>query len=95
MSECAACRDPDSGAIHTCAGSGTWKAAEAYAADAVEEIERDWARFAVDLHFQVRALDEPMVRSKLTGLVEGLLSDDQVEQADFSITLLEAAPHAG
>lgn len=89
MSDCAACKDPDSDATHTCAGSGTWKAAEAYAEDMVDAIERDWERYAIDLHFQVRAVDEPMVRSKLTGLVESLLSDDQVESADFSITQLE------
>ena len=30
---CAACDDPDGGHMHTCSGSGTFRAAEAYAAD--------------------------------------------------------------
>ena len=91
MSSCPACQDPESGALHTCAGSGTWKAAEAHVAGEVDETERDWERFAVVLHFQLRALNEEMVRAKLSGLVSALLSDDQVEQADFSIRMLETA----
>lgn len=84
MSDCAACHGVE-GALHTCAGSGTYVAAEAHVAGEVDEISLDWTRFQVTLHFQVRALDESMVREKLTPLVSSLLSDDLVENADFSV----------
>ena len=90
MNGCPACGGV-SGAQHTCPGSGTWKAAEAHLAGEVDEISLDWNRFGVHLNFQVRAVDESMVREKLTGLVTELLSDDLVEHADFSITELEPA----
>ena len=82
---CPACLDPTAGVPHTCPGSGTWKAAEAHAEGAVDEIEQEWPRYFVDLRFRVRALDEDLARHKLTDLVHALLEDDQVEEALFTI----------
>ena len=83
--QCAACKQPDAGLAHTCAGSGTWKAAEAYDADAVTEAAAQWPRFDVTVHFQIRGEDEGMVRDMLVPLVSKLLADDLVEHANFSI----------
>lgn len=89
MTDCYGCDDAREGRAviraHSCAGSGTFRAAEAYAADMVDELSQDWPRFHVDIHFQFRALDESMVRAKMTELVTSMLTDDLVENADFSI----------
>lgn len=86
---CAACEDPDGGFAHTCAGSGTYVAAEAHVAGAVDEITADWSRYDVAVHFQIRSLDEQMVNEKLTPLVAALLSDDLIERSHFTVTLAE------
>ncbi len=83
--ECAACKQPDAGLAHTCAGSGTFLAAEAYDADAVAELAEQWPRFDVAVQFQARAADEDMIRTKLTNLVTALLQDDLVEHSNFTI----------
>lgn len=82
---CPACADPSSGVRHTCAGSGTFRADEAHASGAVEEIAEAWPYFVADLNFKIRALDEDMARHKLTDLVHQLLEDDQVEEAVISV----------
>lgn len=90
---CPACSDPSLGLPHTCAGSGTWKAAEAHSAGAVDALEEGWPVFLVDIQLRVRSLEEVLVREKLTELVSKLLDDDQVESAHFSIRQ-EAEPVA-
>lgn len=83
---CAACENPDGGYAHTCAGSGTFVAAEAHVAGQVDEISADWPRFTVAINCTMRALDEHMVKDKLIPLVQALLKDDTVEQSDFSVS---------
>lgn len=78
---------PAQGYAHTCAGSGTYVAAEAHVAGQIEEISTDWPRFDVTLHFQIRSADETMVRDKLIPLVTALLEDELVEHSDFSVAL--------
>jgi hypothetical protein len=94
VSNCYGCDDARAGdsviRAHTCAGSGTFLAAEAHFAGEVDEIMEQWPRFGVAVNFQVRALDEAMVRDKLTALVTSILSDDQVEHSDFTIQELVA-----
>lgn len=87
---CPACADPSLGIGHTCAGSGTWKAAEAHAAGAVDAIEQAWPIFQTDLQLRVRGLDEDIVRSKLRALMSQLLDDDQVIEVLFTIRQEEA-----
>lgn len=87
---CQACAGVE-GAVHTCPGSGTFVAAEAYGADAVTIAEEsEWPRWRVTLHFNMRHPDEDSVRSQLVGLVSDLLSDDLVESADFALKQWEA-----
>lgn len=88
---CPACEQPGEGFTHSCEGSGTFRAAEAHVAGAVEEITAGWPRFEVTLHLRMVALDEDAARHALGDLVTPLLSDDLVEQADFSIVQTEAA----
>lgn len=82
---CAACDHPDGGYVHTCAGSGTFRAAEAYTSDAVDEITAAWPAFDVEIHFRARALNEKMVRDKMLPLVTSMLDDDLVEHSNFTI----------
>ena len=82
---CAGCELPGDGYAHTCAGSGTYVAAEAYDADAVAERMAAWPRFDVEIHFQVRGADDAMVREKLLPLVSAILNDDLVEHSNFTI----------
>ena len=85
--KCAACDHPGEGYAHVCAGSGTYVAAEAYDADAVNELMETWPYFTVAVNFKMRAADEAMVRDKLTPLVGVLLNDDLVQSgANFSVT---------
>ena len=88
---CAGCELPGQGYAHTCAGSGTYVAAEAHVAEQVEQISADWPRFDVHMNFQIRSLDERMVRDKLIPLVSALLEDDLVEHSDFVVKLAEQA----
>jgi len=88
---CAGCELPGNGYTHSCAGSGTFAAAEAYASSAVEEIAQAWPYFHVDITFKMRALDDRMVREKMTPLVSALLEDDTVEGSEFSVRPLEPA----
>ena len=87
--KCAGCDLPGQGYAHTCAGSGTYVAAEAYDAEAVAEIEAAWPYFHVDINFNMRGQDDRMVREKLTPLVSALLEDDTVEAADFAVRPVE------
>ena len=90
MFRCGACDNPDKGYQHTCAGSGTWAAAEAYDAEAVlQQASADWPYFDAEVTFRIRASDEHQVREKLTPLVVKLLGDDFVEQSSFTIELVE------
>lgn len=87
---CPACAGAE-GAAHTCGGSGTYLAAEAHGAGAVEIAEESgWPRWRVTMHLQMRRPDEASVRERLTGLVADLLDDDLVESADFALTEWEA-----
>ncbi len=86
---CAACDHPDQGYAHSCAGSGTFLAAEAHIAGEVDEIAQAWPRFKITIGFRLRALDEQHARDKISGLAAGVLSDDDVEDAEFAIMPLE------
>ena len=86
---CRACEEPNGGYAHTCAGSGTFLAAEAHASGEVDAIEQGWPRFKVDVALFIRAADEKMAREKLTPMVEAILSDDSAEQAEFTVTAEE------
>ena len=86
MPRCGACDHPDAGYVHTCAGSGTYVAAEAYDADAVvEQAAKTWPYFDVKIKCRMRAQDEQMIREKLTPLVTGLLSDEFTDSSEFTI----------
>ena len=85
MRRCAACENPDAGYTHTCAGSGTFLAAEVHVKENIEELAAAWPYFNTRLAFRMRAYDEQMVREKLTPLVEALLSDDLVDSCDFTV----------
>ena len=80
---CAACNG-DLGAPHTCAGSGTFRAEEAYGADAVVAVET-LQPFGVRIELRVHAVDEHACRERLTALCEQLLNDDAIAWVDFSI----------
>ena len=84
MFKCAACSDPEGGWAHTCAGSGTFIAAEAHVEGEVDEVEV-WPRFDVGLSFEVAALDDDGVRVRLNQLIALLLDDDQVDKVEFTI----------
>jgi hypothetical protein len=91
---CGACEaarqgKPTDGLAHTCAGSGTYLAAEGYDAGMVEEITAAWPLFEVNLKFVMQAADEQMVREKMTPLVEGLLRDDLTQWGDFTVAARE------
>lgn len=80
---CPACNGQE-GAAHTCPGSGSFRAEEAYGAGAVVDVlELD--RFAVRLELMVRAIGEPQAREHLVRLAEDLLNDDLVDWVDFTI----------
>lgn len=80
---CAAC-EGQLGAPHTCAGSGTFRAEEAYGADAVIAVD-ELQRFGVRLELRIHAVDEHGARERLTALCEQLLNDDAIAWVDFSI----------
>ena len=93
MLKCGACDNPDAGYQHTCAGSGTWQAAEAWDADAVlEERSKDWPYFDAKIVFRARAQDEQMLREKLTPLMTAILSDQFTDSCEFSVD--QTAGHA-
>lgn len=90
MIGCQACAGVE-GATHTCGGSGTFLAAEAHGAGAVEIAEEsEWPRYEVTMHLRLRQPDEDAVRARLTRMVGDLLDDDLIESADFALTLWEA-----
>jgi len=73
------------GATHTCAGSGTFLAAEAHDSGEVEEQAEAWPSFQSTIHLRLRAPDERDARGALTKLMEELLDDPLVTDLDFSI----------
>lgn len=88
--KCAACELPGQGYAHTCAGSGTFVAAEVHVAEDIETLAQDWPYFDAKLSFRTRAADEQMVREKLNPLVTALLDDDLVEWGEFTVAKDEA-----
>lgn len=85
---CAGCELPGQGYAHTCAGSGTYVAAEVHVEEDIAEISVDWARFDVHINCRMRGLDETMVKDKLIPVVSALLSDELVEHSDVTVTKL-------
>lgn len=82
---CRACTEPGQGHAHTCETSGTAVAAIAHAEGQVQDVVAVPC-FDVAVRLRVEALSEEDVRRVIVPLVSEVLSDDQVTQADFTIT---------
>jgi len=81
---CPACAG-ETDATHTCAGSGTFLAAEAHASGEVEAMAEAWPTYEATIHLRLRAPEEEDARRGLTKLMEELLDDALVTELDFSI----------
>jgi hypothetical protein len=90
---CAACNGVE-GAAHTCPGSGTFVAAEAYAADEVERLAETWPNWRATIHVTLRAPDEAAARQTLTEWARQVMADDLVWGFDFAMAEHEAGAGA-
>lgn len=80
---CKACAGEE-GQTHTCQASGVPVTTIIHAENDIPE-PFEIPHFNVEITFVVVALDEECVKAKIVDLVQDLLSDDDVEQAVFSI----------